>query len=308
MKQNQSFLFQLKKKLLKTKQHLGDKLNLLFNSKKNDISIFDSIEQQLIISDVGINTTKKIINTLIRKTNNNYTQDFNLLKIQLKEELNIILNNIDNKLIINKKYCPFIILVVGVNGVGKTTTSGKLANKLKMSGNNVMLVAGDTFRASAIEQLKQWGQYSNIPVISQHMGSDASAVVFDALKSAKSKNIDVLIIDTAGRMHVKSNLMLELKKIIKTIKKIDIHAPHEIMLIIDACNGQNSIIQTKIFHNSINLTGLTITKLDGTSKGGIIFSLADQFNIPIRFIGIGKSINDLCVFKKTEFISSIFYS
>ena len=209
-------------------------------------------------------------------------------------------------LIIPKQDKPFVILVVGVNGAGKTTTIGKLANRLKMQGHSVMLAAGDTFRAAAVEQLQTWGDRNHIQVVAQHTGADSASVIFDAIQSAQAKGIDVLIADTAGRLQTKSNLMDELKKVKRIMSKLDDTAPHEVLLVLDAGTGQNAISQTKLFNEAVTLTGLTLTKLDGTAKGGIIFALAKQFGIPIRFIGIGESIEDLQDFDAEKFVNALF--
>ena len=223
----------------------------------------------------------------------------------LKEEMGEILAKVDEPLNVEGK-TPFVILMVGVNGVGKTTTIGKLARQFEQQGKSVMLAAGDTFRAAAVEQLQVWGQRNNIPVIAQHTGADSASVIFDAIQAAKARNIDVLIADTAGRLQNKSHLMEELKKIVRVMKKLDVEAPHEVMLTIDASTGQNAVSQAKLFHEAVGLTGITLTKLDGTAKGGVIFSVADQFGIPIRYIGVGERIEDLRPFKADDFIEALF--
>lgn len=300
-----SFFSRLKKGLKKTKNFLNNSINNIFLSKTIDDVLFQELEEKMLLADIGINTTSRIINNLITDVNRQDLKNSKKLYFLLKKNMYNILQKVEIPLEISK-YQPFIILVVGVNGTGKTTTVGKLAQKYKSQGKSVMLAAADTFRAAGIEQLQVLGQLHNIPVIAQHAGADPAAVIFDAVQSAKSKNIDVLIIDTAGRLHNKLHLMQELKKIIRVIKKIDESAPHEKMLIIDSCNGQNTIQQTEIFHRELNLTGIVITKLDGTAKGGVIFSLADQFQIPIRYIGIGEDSKDLGVFNSSEFIQALF--
>ncbi|QCI20775.1 signal recognition particle-docking protein FtsY [Buchnera aphidicola (Hyperomyzus lactucae)] len=302
-----SFFSRLKKSLNKTKKFLGDGINNIFLSKKIDKILFEELEEKMLLADIGVYTTDRIINNLIKDIKRKDLNSPEKLYFVLKENMHRILKKVEVPLkILNNK--PFIILVTGVNGTGKTTTVAKLAKKYKSEGKSVMLAAADTFRAAAIEQLQILGKLNKIPVIAQRSGSDPAAVIFDAVKSAKSKKIDVLIIDTAGRLHNKLHLIEELQKIVRVIKKIDVSAPHETMLIIDACNGQNTIQQTDIFHKALNLTGIVITKLDGTAKGGVIFSLADQFNIPIRYIGIGEKIRDLGVFNSKEFIKAIFSS
>lgn len=299
----------LKRQLIKTRHNIGTGLaNLLnLNSNKIDEHLFNNIEEQLILADLSIDLVSGIISNLKNKLNKNALYNTQIIYDLLKVELAKILKDIDKPLQIDKKRIPFIILAIGVNGTGKTTTIGKLAKKLHNLGKSVVLAAGDTFRAAAIEQLQFWGKCNGISVISQHPGSDSASVIFDAIKSAKSRGIDVIIADTAGRLQNKLHLMDELKKIVRTIKKIDNSAPHEIMLIIDATTGHNAINQTKLFHEMIGVTGITLTKLDGTAKGGVIFSIANQFKIPIRYLGIGESMDDLRPFNYEEFIEAIFY-
>ncbi|ADP65855.1 cell division protein FtsY [Buchnera aphidicola str. TLW03 (Acyrthosiphon pisum)] len=295
----------LKKSLKTTKKNLGDKIYQIFLSKKIDEVLFEELEEKMLLADIGINTTNRIISNLIKDVNREDLKNSEKLYFLLKRKMFNILKKVEIPLEISS-HSPFVILVVGVNGTGKTTTVAKLAEKYKLEGKSIMLAAADTFRAAGIEQLQTLGKLNNIPVIAQRSGSDPAAVIFDAVKSAKSKKIDVLIIDTAGRLHNKLHLIEELKKIVRVIKKIDISAPHEKLLIIDSCNGQNTIQQTEIFHKALNLTGIIITKLDGTAKGGVVFSLADQFQIPIRYIGIGEKMQDLGHFNSQEFIESIF--
>ncbi|QCI24146.1 signal recognition particle-docking protein FtsY [Buchnera aphidicola (Muscaphis stroyani)] len=301
-----NFFINLKESLKKTKLFFDNKISCLFSSKKIDDSLFKELEEKLLLADIGINTTNFIIERLINDINEENLQSSEKIYFLLKNNMRSLLKNVEMPLKI-LKYQPFIILITGVNGVGKTTTAIKLAKKYKLEGKSVMLAAADTFRAAGIEQLKVLGKANNIPVIAQRSGSDPASVVFDAVKSSISKKIDILIIDTAGRLHNKLHLMEELKKIVRVIKKLDSSAPHEKILIIDACNGQNTINQTEIFHKSLNLTGLVITKLDGTAKGGVVFSLANQFSIPIRYIGIGEKTSDLGIFNSQDFINSIFY-
>ncbi|AEO07858.1 signal recognition particle-docking protein FtsY [Buchnera aphidicola] len=300
-----NFFSRLKKGLIKTKQLLHNGINNIFLSKTIDDVLFEELEEKMLLADIGIDTSNRIISNLIKDVNRQDLKSSEKLYFLLKKNMYNILKTVEIPLEISK-HQPFVILVVGVNGTGKTTTIGKLAKKYKSEGKSVMLAAADTFRAAGIEQLQILGKLNNISVIAQHFGSDPAAVIFDAVKSAKSKKIDILIIDTAGRLHNKIHLIEELKKIVRVIKKLDISAPHEIMLIIDACNGQNTIKQTEIFHRALNLTGIVITKLDGTAKGGVIFSLADQFKIPIRYIGIGEDSKDLGIFNSNEFIDAIF--
>ena len=301
----EGFFARLKRSLLKTKENLGSGFISLFRGKKIDDDLFEELEEQLLIADVGVETTRKIIANLTEGANRKQLRDAEALYGLLKDEMGEILAKVDEPLNIEGK-TPFVILMVGVNGVGKTTTIGKLARQFEQQGKSVMLAAGDTFRAAAVEQLQVWGQRNNIPVIAQHTGADSASVIFDAIQAAKSRNVDVLIADTAGRLQNKSHLMEELKKIVRVMKKLDEDAPHEIMLTIDASTGQNAISQAKLFNEAVGLTGITLTKLDGTAKGGVIFSVADQFGIPIRYIGVGERIEDLRPFKADDFIEALF--
>ncbi|GKX55566.1 signal recognition particle receptor FtsY [Leminorella grimontii] len=301
----EGFFARLKRSLLKTKQNLGSGFMGLFRGKRIDDELFEELEEQLLIADVGVNTTSKIIASLTEHASRRDLKDAEALYDRLKEEMSQILQTVDKPLDVSG-HKPFVILMVGVNGVGKTTTIGKLARQFQAQGKSVMLAAGDTFRAAAVEQLQVWGQRNNIPVIAQHTGADSASVIFDAIEAAKARNVDVLIADTAGRLQNKSHLMEELKKIVRVMKKLDEEAPHEIMLTIDASTGQNAISQTKLFSEAVGLTGITLTKLDGTAKGGVIFSVADQFGVPIRYIGVGEGIDDLRPFQANDFIEALF--
>ncbi|HBS1668638.1 signal recognition particle-docking protein FtsY [Klebsiella quasipneumoniae] len=301
----EGFFARLKRSLLKTKQNLGSGFISLFRGKKIDDDLFEELEEQLLIADVGVETTRKIITHLTEGASRKQLRDAEALYGLLKEEMGDILAKVDEPLNVEGK-TPFVILMVGVNGVGKTTTIGKLARQFEQQGKSVMLAAGDTFRAAAVEQLQVWGQRNNIPVIAQHTGADSASVIFDAIQAAKARHVDVLIADTAGRLQNKSHLMEELKKIVRVMKKLDVDAPHEVMLTIDASTGQNAISQAKLFHEAVGLTGITLTKLDGTAKGGVIFSVADQFGIPIRYIGVGERIEDLRPFNAGDFIEALF--
>ncbi|EPC4333461.1 signal recognition particle-docking protein FtsY [Enterobacter asburiae] len=301
----EGFFARLKRSLLKTKENLGSGFISLFRGKKIDDDLFEELEEQLLIADVGVETTRKIIASLTEGASRKQLRDAEALYGLLKDEMGEILAKVDEPLNIEGK-TPFVILMVGVNGVGKTTTIGKLARQFEQQGKSVMLAAGDTFRAAAVEQLQVWGQRNNIPVIAQHTGADSASVIFDAIQAAKARNVDVLIADTAGRLQNKSHLMEELKKIVRVMKKLDEDAPHEIMLTIDASTGQNAISQAKLFNEAVGLTGIALTKLDGTAKGGVIFSVADQFGIPIRYIGVGERIEDLRPFKADDFIEALF--
>jgi len=301
----EGFFARLKRSLLKTKENLGSGFISLFRGKKIDDDLFEELEEQLLIADVGVETTRKIITNLTEGASRKQLRDAEALYGLLKDEMSEILAKVDEPLNIEGK-TPFVILMVGVNGVGKTTTIGKLARQFEQQGKSVMLAAGDTFRAAAVEQLQVWGQRNDIPVIAQHTGADSASVIFDAIQAAKARHVDVLIADTAGRLQNKAHLMEELKKIVRVMKKLDQDAPHEVMLTIDASTGQNAISQAKLFHEAVGLTGITLTKLDGTAKGGVIFSVADQFGIPIRYIGVGERIEDLRPFNAGDFIEALF--
>ena len=300
------FFSRLVKGLLKTKQNIGAGFRSFFLGKKIDDELFEELEEQLLIADIGVPTTSKIIKNLTEHASRKELQDAELLYQQLKVEMANILEPVAKPLVIDNTKKPYVILMVGVNGVGKTTTIGKLARKFQAEGKSVMLAAGDTFRAAAVEQLQVWGERNHIPVVAQSTGSDSASVIFDAMQSAAARNIDILIADTAGRLQNKNNLMDELKKIVRVMKKYDETAPHEIMLTLDAGTGQNAISQAKLFNEAVGLTGISLTKLDGTAKGGVIFAIADQFKLPIRYIGVGEKIEDLREFNAKEFIDALF--
>ena len=300
------FFSRLLKGLVKTKQNIGAGFRSFFLGKKIDDELFEELEEQLLIADIGVPTTTKIINNLTQHATRQQLQNADTLYQQLKLEMGEILKPVAQPLRIDTSKKPYVILMVGVNGVGKTTTIGKLARKFQIEGKSVMLAAGDTFRSAAVEQLQVWGERNHIPVVAQSTGSDSASVIFDAMQSAAARNIDVLIADTAGRLQNKNNLMDELKKIVRVMKKYDESAPHEIMLTLDAGTGQNAISQAKLFNEAVGLTGISLTKLDGTAKGGVIFAIADQFNLPIRYIGVGEKIEDLREFNAEEFIDALF--
>ncbi|ABR00328.1 signal recognition particle-docking protein FtsY [Haemophilus influenzae] len=300
------FFSRLVKGLLKTKQNIGAGFRGFFLGKKIDDELFEELEEQLLIADIGVPTTSKIIKNLTEHASRKELQDAELLYQQLKVEMADILEPVARPLEIDSTKKPYVILMVGVNGVGKTTTIGKLARKFQAEGKSVLLAAGDTFRAAAVEQLQVWGERNHIPVVAQSTGSDSASVIFDAMQSAAARNIDILIADTAGRLQNKNNLMDELKKIVRVMKKYDETAPHEIMLTLDAGTGQNAISQAKLFNEAVGLTGISLTKLDGTAKGGVIFAIADQFKLPIRYIGVGEKIEDLREFNAKEFIEALF--
>ena len=301
------FFARLKQGLSKTSASIGEGMASLFLGKKViDDDLLEEIETRLLTADVGVEATSVIIKNLTQKVARKQLTDADALYKSLQDELAAMLKPVEQPLNIELHNKPFVILVVGVNGAGKTTTIGKLAKKLQLEGKKVMLAAGDTFRAAAVEQLQVWGERNNIPVIAQHTGADSASVIFDAVQAAKARGIDVLIADNAGRLHTKDNLMEELKKVRRVMGKLDEDAPHEVLLVLDAGTGQNAISQTKQFNQTVALTGLALTKLDGTAKGGVIFALAKQFNIPIRFIGVGEGIDDLRDFESEPFVQALF--
>ena len=297
----------LKSGLARSRSHFTQGLsNLILGKKQIDDELLEDLENLLLTSDVGVEATSRIINDLTQSVRRNELSDPEVLVSKLREMLAATLkqSNGDIKQAVSDK--PQVILMVGINGAGKTTTIGKLAKRLQNEGNSVMLAAGDTFRAAAVEQLITWGDRNKIPVIAQHSGADSASVIFDALEAATARNIDVLIADTAGRLHTKTNLMDELAKIGRVMKKIDPDAPHEVMLVVDAGTGQNALNQAEQFNQATPLTGITLTKMDGTAKGGIVFAIAEKLGIPIRFIGIGESIDDLRPFDADDFVAALF--
>lgn len=300
------FFARLKQGLSKTRQNLGGGLADLFLGKQIDDDLFEELETHLLMADVGVETTMKIIDSLTQSASRKQLKDASALYELLKVELKEVVKDVSQPLVIPKADGPFVILMVGVNGVGKTTTIGKLAKQFQAEGKSVMLAAGDTFRAAAVEQLQVWGERNDIPVVAQHTGADSASVIYDAISSAKAKNVDVIIADTAGRLQNKAHLMEELKKVVRVMKKLDVNAPHEVMLTIDAGTGQNALSQTKLFDDAVGLTGLTISKLDGTAKGGVVFAVADKHGIPIRYLGVGEGIDDLRPFNSDDFIDAIF--
>ncbi|CAM3253105.1 signal recognition particle-docking protein FtsY [Pseudomonas floridensis] len=301
------FFARLKQGLSKTSASIGEGMASLFLGKKAiDDDLLEEIETRLLTADVGVEATSVIIQSLTQKVARKQLTDAQALYTSLQGELAAMLRPVEQPLVIKAEHKPFVILVVGVNGAGKTTTIGKLAKKLQLEGKKVMLAAGDTFRAAAVEQLQVWGERNKIPVIAQHTGADSASVIFDAVQAAKARGIDVLIADTAGRLHTKDNLMEELKKVRRVIGKLDADAPHEVLLVLDAGTGQNAINQAKQFNQTVTLTGLALTKLDGTAKGGVIFALAKQFGLPIRYIGVGEGIDDLRTFEAEPFVQALF--
>jgi fused signal recognition particle receptor len=291
--------------LEKTRRTFSDGMADFFLGRKSiDTDLLDELETRLLSADVGVDATTTIINELQSSISRKAVNDTESLHLKLAEIMKAILQPCEQALNTDTAK-PFVILVVGINGAGKTTSIGKLAHHFKQQGKTVMLAAGDTFRAAAVEQLQQWGQRNDIPVISQGTGADPASVIFDAVESASSKNIDIVIADTAGRLHTQDNLMDELSKIKRVLGKLDASAPHETLIVMDAGFGQNALHQAQQFHNSIGLTGMAVTKLDGTAKGGILFSIANTLNLPVRFIGIGEGINDLRPFNASEFVDAL---
>lgn len=302
-----SFFSRMKSGLAKSRKSFTEGMvNILIGGKEIDDELLEEVETQLLVADIGVDATRTIIKNLTERTQRKELIYSNALYKALQEELVALLAPRVKPLHIDSNKKPFVILMVGVNGVGKTTTIGKLAKRLQSEGKKVMLAAGDTFRAAATEQLQVWGERNHIPVIAQGHGSDSASVIFDAFESARARGIDVLIADTAGRLHTKSNLMEELKKVKRVMQKIDATAPHEIMLVVDAGTGQNAINQVTEFDSAVGLTGLTITKLDGTAKGGVLFNIASRTNVPIRFIGVGEKIDDLRPFAAKSFVAALF--
>ncbi len=306
--ENKPGLFQrLKTGLSRTRENFTDGLaNLVLGHKQIDDELLEELETLLLTADVGVDATRRIIDNLTDQVKRKALSDPQALTETLKQQLTAILQVADAPVKPATPGKPQVILMVGINGAGKTTTIGKLAKRLQDEGQSVMLAAGDTFRAAAVEQLQAWGERNQIPVIAQHTGADSASVVYDGLQAATARNVDVLIADTAGRLHTKTNLMDELEKIARVMKKIDPDAPHEVMLVVDAGTGQNALNQADQFNKAIPLTGITLTKLDGTAKGGIVFAIAERMRIPIRFIGVGESISDLRHFEAEEFVEALF--
>jgi fused signal recognition particle receptor len=304
---SKNLLGRMKQGLGRTRGQLTDGLSKIFLGKKQiDEELLEDIETQLLTADIGIEATAQIIQSITEKSDRNELKDAAGVYTLLKQELSDLLNSSQAPLEIDAQTQPFVILVVGVNGVGKTTTIGKMAKRFQSQGKSVMLAAGDTFRAAAVEQLQVWGERNNVPVVAQHTGADSASVIFDAIESAKAKGIDIVIADTAGRLQNKENLMNELEKVVRVMRKVDDSAPHEVMLVLDACTGQNALTQAQVFQQAVGVTGISLTKLDGTAKGGVIFAIAKQLNLPIRFIGVGEQIDDLRPFKADEFVNALF--
>ena len=297
-----SFTQRMRKALSRTGEGIG---SLFLGGKAIDDDLLEELETLLLMADVGIDSTANILAEITDRLNRKALKDSASLKVALTEILQAKLEPCAIPLDLSGPQQPFVILVVGVNGVGKTTTIGKMATRLQQQGKSVMLAAGDTFRAAAVEQLQVWGDRNNVPVIAQHTGADSASVIFDAVQAAKSRGIDVIIADTAGRLHNKSNLMEELKKVKRVAGKLDETAPHEVLLVLDAGTGQNAVVQMAEFNQVVGVTGIALTKLDGTAKGGVIFALADKFSVPIRYIGVGEAQEDLQPFVASEFVEAL---
>ncbi|MBS8240539.1 signal recognition particle-docking protein FtsY [Marinobacter lipolyticus] len=297
----------IRKGLGKTRATLSSGLSDLFAvGKKIDEDLLEEIETTLLMADVGVTATSEIIESLTDKLERNQLKDGAALRQALRDELHGLLAGVTKPLELNTGKKPYVILMVGVNGVGKTTTIGKLTKKFQTEGKSVMLAAGDTFRAAAVEQLQVWGERNNVPVVAQHTGADSASVIFDAIQSAQSREVDVVIADTAGRLQNKDNLMNELEKVVRVMKKLDDSAPHEVMLVLDAGTGQNALSQAQVFQQAVGVSGITLTKLDGTAKGGIVFAIARQLQLPIRFIGVGEQVDDLRSFDAETFVDALF--
>jgi fused signal recognition particle receptor len=296
----------LRERLGKTRDGLTGGLATLFRGRRIDDELLEELETRLLLADVGIDATRQIVGDLTERLKHHQLADGEALFAALREEMETILAPCTRPLeVAAPGGGTFVVLMVGVNGAGKTTTIGKLAGRLQAEGRSVMLAAGDTFRAAAVEQLQEWGRRHDVPVVAQQTGADSASVIFDALQAARARGVDVLIADTAGRLHTKSNLMEELKKIVRVLRKLDPEAPHEVMLVVDAGTGQNALVQAQQFHAATDLTGITLTKLDGTAKGGIVLAIARQLGVPIRFIGIGEQADDLRPFDGGEFVAAL---
>ena len=305
--QDNGIFARLKNGLSRTRSRLSDGLaEIILGEKTIDLNLLEEIETQLLSADIGIEATDQIINNLKKQLGRKQLADPKQFMAALRQELTDILEPVDVPLIVQSESKPFVILMVGVNGVGKTTSIGKLAKLYQSQGLNVMLAAGDTFRAAAVEQLQVWGERNSVPVVAQATGADSASVIFDAYQSAKAKNIDVLLADTAGRLHTKDNLMNELEKIVRVLKKQDERLPDEVLLVLDATTGQNALNQAESFNRTTTLSGIALTKLDGTAKGGVVFALAKKLSLPIRFIGVGEKIDDLRPFNAKDYVDALF--
>lgn len=302
-----SVLQRIRQGLGKTRASFGGGLSGLFSAgKKVDADLLEEVETTLLMADVGVTATTEIIDSLTEKLNRSQLKDGEALRKALKADLSALLANSAEPLKIDRSKKPWVLLMVGVNGVGKTTTIGKLARQFQSEGHSVMLAAGDTFRAAAVEQLQVWGERNQVPVIAQHTGADSASVIFDAVQAAKARGVDILIADTAGRLQNKDNLMGELEKVVRVMKKLDDSAPHEVMLVLDAGTGQNALSQAQVFQQAVGVSGITLTKLDGTAKGGIVFAIGRQLGLPIRYIGVGEQVEDLRPFEPETFVDALF--
>ena len=303
----EGFFARIRRGLSRTSSQFAEGMgNLFLGAKEIDEELLEELETQLLMADVGVEATTEIIDRLTDRVSRRELADGEALYKALQEELAGLLDGVEAPLAIDQGKKPYVILVVGVNGVGKTTTIGKMARRFLSEGKSVMLAAGDTFRAAAVEQLQVWGQRHNVPVVAQHTGADSASVIFDAIQSAQSRGVDVVIADTAGRLHNKANLMEELAKVRRVMGKLDATAPHEVLLVLDAGTGQNALSQAETFKDSAGVTGLALTKLDGTAKGGVIFALAQKLGIPVRFIGVGEQAEDLQPFVAKDFVAALF--
>lgn len=302
-----SIFTRIKRGLSRTSSNFAEGLgNLLLGKKEIDDELLEELETQLLVADVGIDATTEVIDKLTAQAARKELADSGALYTALRQMLLELLQPVEQPLVIDSSKSPYVILIVGVNGVGKTTTIGKLAKRLQGEGKSVMLAAGDTFRAAAVEQLQVWGERNDVPVVAQHTGADSASVIFDAVQSAQARNIDVVIADTAGRLHNKGHLMEELSKVKRVMGKLDGSAPHEVLLVLDAGTGQNAINQAEQFQQAAGVTGMVLTKLDGTAKGGVIFALSKKLGLPVRFIGVGEGIDDLQPFAAEPFVSALF--
>ncbi len=306
-KSKTGFFARIKSGLSRTRSNLAGGLgDLLLGKKEIDDDLLEDIETQLLMADVGVAATQEIIKDLTERSSRKELKDSGALYEALKESLSEILRPCHEPLVIDTSKKPYVILMVGVNGVGKTTTIGKMAKHFQSDGKSVMLAAGDTFRAAAVEQLQAWGDRNDVPVVAQHTGADSASVIFDAVQSAQAKGVDIVIADTAGRLQNKGHLMQELEKVVRVMKKLDDSAPHEVMLVLDAATGQNALSQASIFQQAVGVTSISLSKLDGTAKGGVIFAIAKELQLPVRFIGVGEQIDDLRPFDREQFIDALF--
>ncbi|HMM44260.1 MAG TPA: signal recognition particle-docking protein FtsY [Candidatus Macondimonas sp.] len=292
--------------LSKTRAGLADGLgNLFLGGKRLDDDLLEDLETRLLMADVGLEATRRILDGLTERLGRKDLVTPEVVRAALAEDMTALLAPCEQPLQIDAAARPFVVLVVGINGAGKTTTIGKLAHRLKAEGRSVMLAAGDTFRAAAVEQLQTWGARNDVPVVAQHTGADSASVIYDAVAAAQARGADVVIADTAGRLHTQSNLMQELAKIKRVLAKLDPRAPHEVLLVVDGGTGQNALNQAQQFHQAVGLTGVAITKLDGTAKGGMLFAIAQKLGVPIRFIGVGEGIEDLQPFVARDFVGAL---